>query len=56
MPSLVACGAYDLSSLATLRGWSLRLCLVDMAWGAAASAFAGGLACLIGVLASARGG
>jgi uncharacterized membrane protein len=41
---LLAYGTYDLSNLATLRGWSLRLCLVDMAWGVVASAVAGGLA------------
>jgi len=41
---LLAYGTYDLSNLATLRGWSLRLCLVDIAWGVVASAIAGGLA------------
>jgi uncharacterized membrane protein len=41
---LVAYGTYDLSNLATLRDWTWRLALVDMAWGAfitAASACAG---------------
>src|SRR5579862_9544652 len=28
---------YDLSNLATLRGWSVALALVDMAWGASVS-------------------
>ncbi len=29
----VAYGTYDLTNMATLRGWSLTLVLVDMAWG-----------------------
>lgn len=32
--------AYDLTNLATLRGWPLSLTLVDLAWGAAVSAAA----------------
>ena len=32
--------AYDLTNLATLRGWSLTLSLVDLAWGAAVTAAA----------------
>jgi uncharacterized membrane protein len=39
-----AYATYDLSNLATLRGWPLRLSLVDIAWGTvltAASAAAG---------------
>jgi uncharacterized membrane protein len=35
---LVAYGLYDLTNLATLRGYSLRLTLVDMGWGAVACA------------------
>jgi uncharacterized membrane protein len=30
---LVAYGTYDMTNLATLRGWSLTVSLVDMAWG-----------------------
>ena len=30
--------AYDLTNLATLRGWSLTVSLVDLAWGAAVTA------------------
>ncbi len=41
---LVAYGAYDLSNLATLRGWSTRLVMLDMAWGMVASAIAGAAA------------
>lgn len=35
---LFAYATYDLSNLATLRNWPLRLALIDMAWGAALSA------------------
>jgi uncharacterized membrane protein len=35
---LCAYGTYDLSNLATLRGWPWTLSLVDMAWGSAISA------------------
>jgi uncharacterized membrane protein len=35
-----AYATYDLSNLATLRGWPLRLSLVDIAWGAALTAAA----------------
>jgi len=41
---LVAYATYDLTNLATLRDWPLRVALVDMAWGA----FASGSACLAG--------
>ena len=35
---LVVYGVYDWTNLSTLRDWPLRLTLVDMAWGTAASA------------------
>jgi len=35
-----AYATYDLSNLATLRGWPLRLTLVDIAWGTALTAAA----------------
>ena len=41
---LVAYGTYDLTNLATLREWPLRLSLMDMAWGSAISALAAGTA------------
>jgi uncharacterized membrane protein len=41
---LVAYGTYDLTNMATLRHWSLKLALVDTAWGTAASALAGAVA------------
>ena len=40
---LVAYGTYDLSNLATLRGWPAGLAAIEMAWGAAISALAAGL-------------
>ena len=52
---LVAYGTYDLSNLATLRGWSLRLCVVDIAWGTVASAVAGAVAYWVVGAAPARG-
>lgn len=36
----VAYATYDLSNLATLKNWPLWLSLIDMAWGALASAVA----------------
>ena len=42
-----AYGTYDLTNLATLRGWSVSVTVVDMAWGAiltASSSLAGFLA------------
>jgi uncharacterized membrane protein len=41
---LVAYGVYDLSNLATLRDWSVKVCIVDMLWGTFASGLAGSLA------------
>ena len=41
---VVAYATYDLSNLATLRGWTVALTLADMAWGGVASA----LACTVG--------
>ncbi|MGA0569257.1 DUF2177 family protein [Variovorax sp. VNK109] len=37
---LMAYGAYDMTNLATLKGWSLKLSLVDVAWGTFVSAAA----------------
>lgn len=41
---LTAYGVYDLTNLATLRQWPLRLAIVDTAWGTFASTLAGGVA------------
>lgn len=38
---LLAYGAYDLTNLSTLRGWSWRLSLVDWAWGTLVTAVVG---------------
>lgn len=37
-----AYATYDLSNLATLRNWPVRLALIDMAWGAVLSAASAG--------------
>jgi len=37
---LVAYGTYDLTNLATLRGWSVSVSLADMAWGSVLTAAA----------------
>jgi uncharacterized membrane protein len=37
---VVAYATYDLTNLATLKGWSTTLVLIDIAWGAGASAAA----------------
>jgi uncharacterized membrane protein len=41
---LVAYGVYDLTNLATLRHWPLKLAGVDAAWGTLASTISGGVA------------
>ena len=41
---LAAFGVYDLTNLATLRGYTVSLALVDMAWGTFATAAAGAAA------------
>jgi uncharacterized membrane protein len=45
---LVAYGVYDLTNQATLKLWSTRLSLLDMAWGAAIT----GVAALAGCIAA----
>ena len=42
---LAAFGVYDLTNLATLRGYTVTMTLVDMAWGTFATAVASGAAC-----------
>ncbi len=37
---LFAYGTYDLTNLATLKGWSVRVSLIDMAWGGVVTACA----------------
>jgi uncharacterized membrane protein len=43
----VAYTTYDLSNLATLRGWTVKLAVVDMVWGAALSGFTAAVGVLI---------
>lgn len=38
---LVAYGTYDMTNLATLKGWPVSVGLVDMAWGTTLTALAG---------------
>ena len=40
----IAYATYDLTNLATLRGWPLSVTLLDIAWGAAVTAFSAGVA------------
>ncbi|MFZ0268311.1 DUF2177 family protein [Caulobacter sp.] len=44
---LFAYGTYDLTNLATLKSWSLKLSLIDMAWGMCVSASASASACAL---------
>ena len=43
----VCYATYDLTNLATLRGWSAVLSIVDMAWGKVLSALTAAAACAI---------
>ena len=43
----LAYATYDLTNQATLKTWSLQVTLADIAWGAAATALASGLAALV---------
>ena len=38
LSGIVVFGVYDLTNLSTLRGYSMRLAFVDIAWGAFTSA------------------
>lgn len=44
---LFAYGTYDLTNLATLKTWSLKLSIIDMAWGVCVSAGASAAACAV---------
>ena len=39
---LITYGTYDLTNLATLKGWSLSVTLIDMFWGATLTAISSG--------------
>lgn len=47
---LCAYGTYDLTNLATLKNWPLRLALVDMAWGTVLTAVAASAGFVVGRL------
>ncbi|MGX7002901.1 DUF2177 family protein [Caballeronia sp. KNU42] len=47
MFGIVAYATYDLTNLATLKGWSTELVFIDIAWGAVASAVASAVAVAI---------
>ena len=49
---LVAYGAYDLTNLATLKGFTVKLAVIDMAWGAVATALAAGVGYAVGPVPS----
>lgn len=44
----ISYATYDLTNLATLRGWSLQLTVVDMLWGAVLSALVSAASFMIG--------
>lgn len=44
---LVGYGVYDLTNLATLQHWPVKLALVDTAWGCLASTLAGAAAAVV---------
>ncbi len=52
MFGLIAYGTYDLTNLATLKGFSVTLTVVDLAWGFAVT----GVAATVGYLAARRFG
>lgn len=44
---LFAYGTYDLTNLATLKTWSLKLSLIDMTWGVVVSGGSSAIACAL---------
>jgi uncharacterized membrane protein len=53
---LVAYGAYDLTCQATMRDWSIKVTVADLAWGAFATATASGAGVFLTRLIAGRGG
>lgn len=48
----IAYATYDLTNQATMKVWPVQITLIDIAWGAAATAFASGIAAwAVGMLA-----
>jgi uncharacterized membrane protein len=44
---LFAYGTYDLTNYATLKGWGLKITLIDMGWGTVLSGTTAALACAV---------
>ena len=40
---LVAYGTYDLTNLATIKGWSLKVTIIDLIWGGILTSTVSGL-------------
>lgn len=49
---LCAYGTYDLTNLATLQRWSLRLTIADMAWGTILASFSSAVGYFVGRLSA----
>lgn len=46
---LVAYGTFDLTNLAIIAGWTLKMALIDMAWGTGLTAVASAAGCAAGL-------
>ena len=44
---LVAYGTYDITNLSTLKGWSVKLAVIDIAWGTALTAVSATIGTLV---------
>ncbi|MGL4287847.1 MAG: DUF2177 family protein [Phreatobacter sp.] len=44
---LVAYGTYDITNLATLKGWTTMVAVIDIAWGVVVSALSAAAGCLM---------
>lgn len=44
---LVAYGTYDLTNLAVIEGYTLRIALIDLAWGAVLTGLTAGIVCVL---------
>jgi uncharacterized membrane protein len=44
---LVAYGTYDITNLSTLKGWSVKLAVIDIAWGTALTAVSAAIGTLV---------
>lgn len=48
---LFAYGTYDLTNMATLKSWSVKLVVIDMTWGVIVSGVSSAIACALAVRA-----